>query len=623
MLVTASSPATRARALSAGIAVAFHDIDGEERHASEESLRAGLAAIESGSGYREADPAIPPVILSRDGQATKLAIRGEIAAPTLDCRLVDEAGLETAWAAPVVDGQLALPPLPFGYHNLSIELGGRLVTSRVISAPARAHQPGGARTWGVFTPLYALRSGGNAGAGDLLDLVDFGELMGREGASFVGTLPLLASFLDDPFEPSPYAPVSRTCWNEFYARPEGLPPAGPEGLRGEALVDYRSVAARKREAIETQLRAPGAPWPQIEAYAACHPHVERYARFRAFQRRSRTNWQAWPEPQRSGTIDMEAIDRDEYRYHLFAQWLTATQIDAAAVHLRDHGVGLYLDYPVGVHPDGFDAWDGQGLFAEGMNVGAPPDGFQRAGQDWGFRPMLPAALREQGYRPLINALRHHMAVASMLRIDHVMGLHRLYWVPHGMGAKEGIYVNYPAEELYAVLCLESYHHGVPIVGEDLGTVPPEVRESMEAHGLQRMYVAQTELRIGRTSPLPTPEKSSVASLNTHDMPPFAAYWEQSSADRRESFASAVGAPLDGEPAVIANHAHRWLAGSPARTVMVTLEDVWGETRPQNLPGTSGEAPNWRGRHRYSLEQLPALPELRQLSQSMSSRGGKS
>ncbi len=616
-----ASTRTRRKALAAGISVAYDDIAGAEREASEEALLAGLAALE-GMSRPEPDRVIEPVIIAWEGVSVAVPLRASAGRSELDCTVADESGAEFSWKASIVDGQFELPRLGLGYHRLIIDIGGEPVTSRIIAAPRKAHQPAADRTWGVFSPVYALRSEDNAGAGDLADLARFGAMVAGHGARFVGTLPLLAAFLEEPFEPSPYAPVSRTCWNEFYARPDRFDGEAAASLRALDLVEYRAVARLKRQALEAHLRAPGAPWPEVEAYAACNPRIERYARFRGYLARTGQNWQCWPAPERDGEIALESVDRDEYRYHLFAQWLTATQMDRTAGELADLGLGLYLDFPVGVHPDGFDAWSEQRLYADGMNVGAPPDGFYAEGQDWGFRPMLPAALRAAGYQPLIDALRHHMAVAKMLRIDHVMGLHRLYWVPHGMGAKEGIYVRYPAEELYAVICLESFRHGVTVVGEDLGTVPAGVRETMRSHGLHRMYVAQTELRQDEPTSLPHPAPESIASLNTHDMPPFAAYWRQASPAQRQAFARGVEAEGGSDSQEVAQRAHEWLSASPAASVMVTLEDAWGETRPQNTPGTSGAVPNWRGKHRYSLEELPATTAFQQLTQSMSVRGGK-
>jgi 4-alpha-glucanotransferase len=246
-------------------------------------------------------------------------------------------------------------------------------------------------------------------------------------------------------------------------------------------------------------------------------------------------------------------------------------------------------------------------------VGAPPDGFFAGGQDWGFRPLLPEALRRARYAPLIESLRHHMAVAGVLRIDHIMGLHRLYWAPHGLGAREGVYVRYPAHELYAVLCLESARHGVPIVGEDLGTVPAAVRREMARHGLSGMYVVQTELRDSGPA-LRDPPARSVASLNTHDMPTLATFWDGATKRAHERLAAVAGCRAGTGPAAMGAALNRWLASKRAAAVLVNPDDLWGELEPQNVPGTSVERQNWRRRLRYPVEDLESLPAAQSLGE---------
>jgi 4-alpha-glucanotransferase len=314
---------------------------------------------------------------------------------------------------------------------------------------------------------------------------------------------------------------------------------------------------------------------------------------------------------RAGAIAPGQFDIGEYEYHLYAQWLMDAQLRGLSGRLRDQGVALYLDLPIGSHPEGFDAWRHQPLYAATCNVGAPPDGFFAGGQDWGFRPMLPGDLRRARYAPLIESLRHHMAVAGVLRIDHIMGLHRLFWVPRGLGAREGVYVRYPARELYAVLCLESHRHGVPIVGEDLGTVPVVVRREMARHGLSGMYVVQTELRDSGP-PLRRPPVRSVASLNTHDMPTFAAFWDAAPSRARKQLGLVAGCQAATNPAAMAAALNRWLASSGAAAVLVNPDDLWGEFEPQNVPGTSVERPNWRRRLRYSIEELESVAAVRAL-----------
>jgi 4-alpha-glucanotransferase len=301
---------------------------------------------------------------------------------------------------------------------------------------------------------------------------------------------------------------------------------------------------------------------------------------------------------------------------------------------KGNGVGLYLDLPLGSHPGGYDTYRWRELFALDSSTGAPPDPLAEQGQNWGFPPMRPEMLRKQGFRYHVDCIRHHLRVASALRIDHVMGFHRLYWVPHGMPASQGVYVRYPAEEFYAILSLESHRHKATIVGEDLGTVPPYVRRTMSRHGLHRMYVLPFQVRTKNLT-VSRPRPDAVAALNTHDMPPFAAYWQgldiqkrremgflNAKSERQErsqrrlaksilvrllrsqhllSRADDVREVLDASLA--------WLSDSPSSLVLVNLEDLWQEMGYQNMPGTTNEHPNWCRKSRHSIEEFSKMPQV--------------
>jgi 4-alpha-glucanotransferase len=290
--------------------------------------------------------------------------------------------------------------------------------------------------------------------------------------------------------------------------------------------------------------------------------------------------------------------------------------------------------PLGTHREGYDVWRYQGLYALGAAGGAPPDPVFTQGQNWGFAPIHPERSREQGHAYWIAYLRHHLRYARMLRFDHVMGLHRLYWVPEGLPASEGAYVRYPAEEFYAVLCLESQRHQAVIVGENLGTVPPEVDGALARHGVTGMYVAQYEFRPPPRRPLRPIPRDVVAGVNTHDMPPFHAWFRGADLEDRQQLGLLTRAnvqrerrlrrliiaalrkslPTSGgfvdnssQAGILLWRLLKALAGSEARYLLLNLEDLWLEVLPQNVPGTSSERVNWRRRLRLSMEEVVKDP----------------
>ncbi|HJT78232.1 MAG TPA: 4-alpha-glucanotransferase, partial [Gemmataceae bacterium] len=396
--------------------------------------------------------------------------------------------------------------------------------------------------------------------------------------------------------------------------------------------------ALKRRVLEALARLFFAePADRLDAFrrfVAENPHAEDYARFRAAGERRRQSWWDWPQPLRDGTLTANDYDEEARRYHLYVQWLAEEQLRALAAEARQGGTGLYLDFPLGVNPAGYDVWRERSSFALGMAGGSPPDAFFTSGQNWGFPPLHPERMRQNGYRYLSACLRHHLKLAGVLRIDHVMGLHRLFWIPEGMEAKHGVYVRYPADELYALLTLEASRRGAVLVGEDLGTIPPEVRPAMGRHQVHRTYIVQYELdsEAGDLRPIPP---GAVASINTHDMPTFAAFWQaldladrqelgllnaQTAAEEAEKRkvlkghlagalrrAGCLGAEED-MPAVL-KAILVYLARGPDQLVLANLEDLWLETQPQNMPGTWHERPNWRRKALYSFEDWSRMPAV--------------
>lgn len=645
-----------------GVQTAYRDVTGRWRSAETAALLAVLRALGAPvEGLDDVDPALrehrqnwwrrlsEPVTVAWEGEEARVKLRlpANRAGGHAACRLELESGEERGWRLdlaelPVVRREeveglayvalhLCLPrDLPAGYHRLFLDLPGGDATSLIIAAPRRAWGgpiSGTGRVWGVFLPLYALHSRRGWGSGDFTDWGELGRWARALGGRLVGSVPLLAAFLDRPFDPSPYAPVSRLFWNEFYLDPTQAPevarcPAVREllasrefqeevaALRAGRLVDYRRGMVLRRRVLELLAAAcfqgGGERREVLERWAARHQRAWDYARFRAVGERQGRSWPDWPPRLRRGKFEEGDYDPAVAGYHLYVQWLAAEQLAALARETE-----LYLDFPVGVHPAGYDVWRERTAFAQGVECGAPPDPLFTGGQNWGFPPPHPEGLRAQGYQYYIACLRHHMRYAAALRLDHVMALHRLFWIPRGFPAEAGVYVRYPAEEFYAILALESRRHETLVVGEDLGTVPRYVRRAMGRHGLRRMYVGQLEFdpRYGR---LPAVPARCLASLNTHDMPPFAAFWAARDPEERIVLADFLRregwlAPGEEDLGEILRACLRYLAASRAEVLMLNLEDLWLETAPQNRPGTGPEEPNWRHKARYALEDLPEVP----------------
>lgn len=671
----------RALAHLYGVETSYHNALGRLVEAREEPLLAvlsalgcpleGMAGVGEALASRSAELAallVPPALVAWDGRRLDVPLRvaaGEERG-SLACYLALEGGEQLAWAceveslSPAGPGErlLALPDcLPLGYHTLHLKLGTRAAQTRVIVAPTRSYTGEDLPLWGVFLPLYALRTARSWGAGDIADLESLTEWTAALGGSVVATLPMLAAFVD---EPSPYAPASRLFWNEFYIDLQRLPEAAlctaarrllesPEvqaerrALAAQPLVNYPRLATLKRLLLQEMSfcfwNQPSPHRGELKAFLASRPELPIYAAFRATGERHGESWQGWPERLREGILVPGDYDEENYHYHLWVQWVAEQQIQGMASAARSLGPGLYLDLPLGVHANSYDVWRERELYASGVAAGAPPDSFFTKGQNWGLPPLQPHRLRERGYDHLIACLRHHLAHCGILRIDHVMQLHRLFWIPSGMAALEGVFVRYPAEELYAVLSLESHRHRAIIVGENLGTVPPELSDAMVNHNILGMYVVQYELEQGLTNAnlLPRqPPTMSVASLNTHDEPTFRAFWEgrdihellrlgvfntgQAEAElglRRThcgQLVAALAPHLEAEgdsdicqEVLLALLEH--LADSPARMVLINLEDLWGEIEPHNVPGTNDERPNWRRKARLTFEEFTATPEV--------------
>jgi 4-alpha-glucanotransferase len=561
-----------------------------------------------------------------------------------------------------VGKEFAMGRLPFGYHTLEISAGDVTCRSLILSAPMRSFsEPETSKSWGAFLPMYAAHSRESWGAGNFSDWERLSQWIGRQGGTVAATLPLSAAFLDYPVcEPSPYSPASRLFWNEFYIDITRVPEFSVcreaqalvrsksfqsqlRAFRKSEFIDYQSQWAARRSVLELLAKyffSNTSPRrAEFNRFLRQHPQVKEYSAFRAVCDQLKTSWHQWPQRLREGSIRNRDYDEATHQFHSYVQWLARGQVDELIQRGEQNGVKLYLDLPLGVNPDGYDVWRERESFALEASAGAPPDLFFSKGQDWGFAPLHPRCIRESGYHYMLAFLRFQMRHARLLRIDHVMGLHRLYWVPRGFEARQGTYVNYPAEDLHAIYNLESHRNRTRLVGENLGTVPAVVNESMERHALRGMFVVQFEERADPKAALGAPPARSVASLNTHDTPTFAAHWRGE--DLLESVRLGLLSPRDltnakkdrerlkaalvqflrsqgllkkrmPDPREVVRALLAWLKASGPEIVLLNLEDLWLEPRPQNVPGTSSERPNWRRKAKFTLEEIFRDKRLREM-----------
>jgi 4-alpha-glucanotransferase len=549
---------------------------------------------------------------------------------------VDGRTLDT-YELPLDGGGTALPP---GYHRLTVHAAGPLATALVMVAPTCPLPP---RGWGTFLPLHALRTDHDRGVGTYTDLARLAQWTGQAGGALVGTLPLYPVFLAEPVDPSPYRPVTKLGLSELYIDPTALPELaiapearrllGSDALRRQVelarsseLVAYGPVMASLRSVLAplaaALFAAPSPRRSELEAFAAARPELAAYARFRSACERTGSSWVDWTTAEASMATDGTGDDAEHF--HLYAQWVAEQQLAAVS---EQAGARLYLDIPVGVHPAGFDPWSQPHAFVPGVSGGAPPDAFFSGGQNWGFPPLHPEGLRDDGYRYLRAQMGQACRHADAVRVDHIMGLDRLYWLPDGSEDGDGAYVQYRNEEMRAVVALEASRSGTAVVGEDLGTVPARVRTGMAHDKMLRSWVFQ--FQTSPADPLPVAPQRSLASWGTHDLPRFAAYWDGEDIDDRERSGAVDRTTADGEraeraanrsalQAAVQPEGHdtdtdidtgellraclRHMAASPALLMLVDLEDLWLEREPQNRPGTGPEMPNWRLRAAQTLEQ---------------------
>jgi 4-alpha-glucanotransferase len=564
-----------------GVEPGFHDANGQWRPASRETLNAVLAAM---GAEGPAPTALGPLVVRRGSRA-----------PVPEPELVteDRATLR-------LDGRLPRD-LPLGYHLLRGD-GERTL----IVCPPRCHLPASVRGWGLSVQLYSLLSAASCGIGDLGDLRDLGRWASGLGARFVLLNPLHSALPGLPQEPSPYYPSSRRFINPLYLRVEGLAAVEPG-----ARIDRDRVYEVKLAALEAAWRRTrGGVENELRSLRAERPGITGYATFCVLTERLGRPWHEWPEeyrhPSSPAVARFARENRDRVRFHEWLQLLLDRQLAAAA----GARAGLLADIAVGVHPDGADAWAFQDQLARGVSVGAPPDPFNAAGQDWGLPPFDPWRLRAAAYRPFVETLRANFRHAAGVRLDHVMGLFRLFWIPLGGGPGAGAYVRYPAGELLDVLALESVRARAYVVGEDLGTVEPEVRER-----LRRQRVLSYRLLWFEPGPPSQYPEEALAALTTHDLPTLLGVWsgEDPMPEVRERLQRETGLGPEAAPGEVVEAVYRLLAEAPSRLLGATLEDVAGMRPRPNRPGTQ-EPDNWTLRLPVSLEELCADPLPRKVAQ---------
>jgi (1->4)-alpha-D-glucan 1-alpha-D-glucosylmutase len=577
---------------------------------------------------------------------------------------------------------LPLSDFPLGYHRLALdaaEAGGGMT---LIVCPARCYQPEAireeGRIWGVAMQLYALRSPRNWGMGDFTDLRLILEHLAEQGAGVIGVNPLHALYPCNPVHASPYSPSSRLFMNVLYIDVEGISDFAQceaaqrivyapefqrrlEQLRAADQVDYAGVAAAKFAVLEVlfhyfrerHLARDTARARIFREYQAREgERLYRQALYDALQEkffrqdRGLWGWPVWPEafrdPAGAAVAQWAEENRERVEYYQYLQWQADRQLAVAGRRSYELGlgVGIYQDLAVSVDRGGAETWMWQEAFAPNVSIGAPPDDFSLTGQDWGLPPLIPARLRDTAYAPFIATLRANMNHNGALRIDHVMGLMRLFWIPQGATPEAGAYVRYPFDDLLGILALESERNRCLIVGEDLGTVPTEVRDALaplDVLSNRVFYFERTE--AGEFKPPSAYPQQALAAVSTHDLPTLAGFWKGQDLverDRLKMFPSdedrdrqVLGRSQDRvrilmaleregllpegmtvDPASspdmtpeLALAVHAYLSRSPAKIVMAQIEDATGELCQANLPGTVDEYPNWRRKLGLDTEHL--------------------
>jgi 4-alpha-glucanotransferase len=641
-----SEQAVRARARAAGLAIDWVDAMGRPQQVKTEALRRILDSLDvpqDGSDVR-------PLVTARLG--ARIDVPGLSAEADTPAELVLEDG--SVRGVTIRGGKRATVPAigVAGYHRLRFV--NREITLAV--APARCvtleEVGAGRRLWGVAAQVYGLRRTGDGGIGDAGAVRDLAQAAARHGADAVALSPLHSLFAADPARHSPYSPSSRLFLNPLYGDPSIV--FGAERLAAQAavkeeqapLVDWAASGAAKFARLRRLFDdftardlAAGTPLAaDFERFVqAGGDTLHEHALFEALQAERPGNWVDWPAGWREG-------DAATVRYHLFLQWVAARSFAAAQTAARAAGmrIGLISDLAIGMDPAGSHAWARRSDLLLGLSIGAPPDIFNPRGQDWGLTGFSPRALVARGFEPFLATLRAALAHAGGVRIDHIMGLMRLWLVPRGAPASEGAYLAYPLEDLLRLLALESHRHGAVVIGEDLGTVPPGFRARLRRAGIAGMDVMWFErTRLSYRKPARW-RRDAVAMTTTHDLPTVAGWWSGEDIRTRRALgrgaagedderkqdrvrlwraftaagtAHSAPPPVD-RPGAAVDAALGYVAQSPAPLMLAPLEDLLGLEAQPNLPGTIDEHPNWRRRLVPAAKDLFDAPEVEARARSI-------
>lgn len=670
-------------------------LEGTEAELRERQLRPWCRLIEPVMvvSVNSQPPYIPAYFPLEEGREKDVTLTCRIEDETGNTRSLQLYGVTVAESITIEGTRYVRVEIPnetsraLGYYNLTVacrtpdnELTGLM---RLIITPDGCYSP--ERTWGISINLYAIRSRRNWGIGDLGDLKDIIRWVSEDlGGGFVGISPLHAIPNQMPYGISPYSPSSRLYKNFIYLDIETISSLPGklveslefsreiEGLRGKELIDYENVAAIKKKALRNAFSAFNPNTPEGREF---NHYIENegkalvsFATFMAIEEHLKKEnpnlhrWQDWPEPYQNpdgpAVAEFKKTHGADVLFYQFIQWLIDRQLKDASDLANELGmaVGLYGDLAVGSSGEGGDAWSYPDVFAFGVNAGAPPDAFNLSGQNWGFPPLIPERLRESGYELFIQTIRKNLKYTGAIRIDHALGLFRLFWIPAGTAPHEGTYVRYPYEDLLRIIALESVRNRAVIIAEDLGTIGEEVRETLFRFGMLscRLFYFERDWSKATFLPPDAYPETALAAVTTHDLPTIHGYWtardievkkrlgiypdetawQRDLNERQRDKQFMLDALGDFLPKGFSQDAravpemthelslsvHTYLARTPCKLVAVSLDDIMAVVDQQNMPGTIEMHPNWRQKAPLELHKLFEQRQVKALARMFQKEG---